>query len=194
MFLMRLSKNLLSMKIIESGFKGLIVIKPIIYPDSRGYFFESFNLATFKKAGISFSPMQDNESKSSKGVIRGLHYQLKPFDQAKLIRVIEGKIFDVALDIRRDSLTFGKWFGIELDSETKDQVLIPRGFAHGFSVLSDIAVIQYKCDNVYNTQYERGISIKDPSLDINWKTGSTAQVISDKDLRHPNLKDADNNF
>ena len=110
--------------------------------------------------GFHFLPVQDNESKSSKGVIRGLHYQLKPFDQAKLIRVVEGKIFDVALDIRKDSLTFGKWFGIELDSETKDQVLIPRGFAHGFSVLSDIAIIQYKCDNVYNPQYERGICLK----------------------------------
>jgi dTDP-4-dehydrorhamnose 3,5-epimerase len=119
------------MKIVESGFKGLIVIKPTIYPDSRGYFFESFNQVVFRNAGISFSPVQDNESKSSKGVIRGLHYQLRPFDQAKLIRVIDGKIFDVALDLRKDSLTFGKWFGIELDSETKDQFLIPRGFAHG---------------------------------------------------------------
>jgi dTDP-4-dehydrorhamnose 3,5-epimerase len=182
------------MKIIETGFKGLIIIKPSIYPDSRGYFFESFNQVAFKNAGISFSPVQDNESKSSKGVIRGLHYQLKPFDQAKLIRVSDGRIFDVALDIRKDSLTFGKWFGIELDSETKDQVLIPRGFAHGFSVLSDIAIIQYKCDNVYNNLYERGIALNDPALDINWKTGSTVPVISEKDLKHPFLKDAEYNF
>jgi dTDP-4-dehydrorhamnose 3,5-epimerase len=182
------------MKIIESGFKGLLVIKPVIYPDSRGYFFESFNQVAFQNAGIEFSPVQDNESKSSKGVIRGLHYQLKPFDQAKLIRVIEGRIFDVALDIRKKSRTFGKWFGIELDSETKDQVLIPRGFAHGFSVLSEIAIIQYKCDNVYNSQYERGIALNDPSLDINWKTGSKIPVISEKDLKHPLFKDADYNF
>ena len=182
------------MKIIETGFKGLIVIKPAIYPDSRGYFFESFNQTAFNNAGISYSPVQDNESKSSKGVIRGLHYQLKPFDQAKLIRVVEGKIFDVALDIRKDSLTFGKWFGIELDSETKDQVLIPRGFAHGFSVLSNIAIIQYKCDNVYNTKYERGIFLMDPELDINWKTGSAEQLISEMDLKQPCFKDAEYNF
>ena len=116
-----------------------------------------------KNAGISFTPVQDNESKSSKGVIRGLHYQLMPFDQAKLIRVVEGKIFDVALDLRKNSLTFGKWFGIDLDSETKEQVLIPKGFAHGFSVLSDTAIIQYKCDNVYNPEYERGILLNDPA-------------------------------
>jgi len=123
-----------------------------------------------------------------------LHYQLKPFDQAKLVRVIEGRIFDVALDIRKDSLTFGKWYGIEIDSETKDQVLIPRGFAHGFSVLSDIAIIQYKCDNVYNPQYERGIALMDTALDINWKTGSAIPLISEKDVRNPLFKDADNNF
>jgi len=123
-----------------------------------------------------------------------LHYQLKPFDQAKLIRVIEGKIFDVALDIRKDSLTFGKWFGIELDSENKEQVLIPRGFAHGFSVLSDIAIIQYKCDNTYNPQYERGIASNDPALDINWKTGSSIPIISEKDLKQPLFKEADYNF
>jgi dTDP-4-dehydrorhamnose 3,5-epimerase len=191
---MDLSNYLLEMKIIETGFKGLKVIKSAIYQDSRGYFFESYNQVAFKNAGIIFSPVQDNESKSSKGVIRGLHYQLSPYDQAKLIRVIEGIIFDVALDIRKDSLTFGKWFGIELDSETKDQVLIPSGFAHGFSVLSDIAVIQYKCDNVYNHLYERGIFLNDPVLDINWKTGSAVPVISDKDLKLPCLKDAEFNF
>ena len=182
------------MKIIESGFKGLVVIKPTVYSDSRGYFFENFNQAVFKNAGILFFPVQDNESKSSRGVIRGLHYQLPPDDQAKLIRVIEGRIFDVALDIRKDSLTYGKWLGVELDSETKEQVLIPKGFAHGFSVLSDIAIIQYKCDNFYNPKSERGISISDPILDINWKLGSTTPIISEKDLRHPYLADAENNF
>jgi len=182
------------MKIIETGFNGLIVIKPTIYNDSRGYFFESFNHVAFQNAGISFYPVQDNESKSSKGVIRGLHYQLNPFPQSKLIRVVLGKIFDVVLDIRKDSLTFGKWFGIELDSETKDQLLIPQGFAHGFSVLSDIAVIQYKCDNIYNAQFERGINVNDPALDIYWKQGSTAPVISDKDLAQPLFKDAEYNF
>ena len=182
------------MKIIETGFKGLIVIKPAIFTDTRGYFFESFSRIALENAGILFSPVQDNESKSSYGVIRGLHYQLQPFGQAKLIRVVEGKIYDVALDIRKDSLTYGKWFGVDLDSETKDQVLIPKGFAHGFSVLSDIAIIQYKCDNVYNAQYERGIALNDPALDINWKTGKAITVISEKDLKHPLFKDAENNF
>src|SRR5450759_496512 len=182
------------MKIIETGFKGLIVLKPTIYTDSRGYFFESFNNVAFLEACISFSSVQDNESKSSKGVIRGLHYQLNPFPQAKLIRVVAGKIFDVALDIRKDSLTFGKWFSIELDSETKDQLLIPHGFAHGFSVLSEIAIIQYKCDNVYNSKYERGINLNDPALDIYWKLGSTVPVISEKDLAQPLLKDAEFDF
>ncbi len=182
------------MKIIETGFKGLVVIKPRIFSDARGYFFESFNQVEFDNAGITFTPVQDNESRSSKGVIRGLHYQLKPFDQAKLIRVIEGKIFDVALDLRGDSLTFGKWFGIDLDSDTKDQVLIPRGFAHGFSVLSETAIIQYKCDNVFNPEYERGIFLNDPLLDINWKTGSAVRMISEKDLNQPLFRDADYNF
>ena len=170
------------MKIIETGFKGLLIIKPTIYTDTRGYFFESFNNITFQNAGINFCPVQDNESKSVKGVIRGLHYQLNPFPQSKLIRVVAGKILDVALDIRKDSVTFGKWFSVELDSENKDQLLIPHGFAHGFSVLSDIAVIQYKCDNFYNPEYERGINLNDPELDIYWKLGSTVPIISEKDL------------
>lgn len=182
------------MKMIETGLKGLTLIKPTIHTDTRGYFFESFNQITFQSAGISFTPVQDNESKSIKGVIRGMHYQLNPFPQAKLIRVVMGKIFDVALDIRKESLTFGKWFGIELDSDTKDQLLIPHGFAHGFSVLSEIAVIQYKCDGVYNAQYERGINLNDPALDIYWKLGSTVPVISEKDLGQPLMKDAEINF
>jgi dTDP-4-dehydrorhamnose 3,5-epimerase len=182
------------MKIIETGFKGLIIIKPTIFTDARGYFFESYNQASFNNAGIDFFPVQDNESKSVKGVIRGLHYQINPCPQAKLIRVVSGKILDVALDIRHESLTFGKWFGIELDSENKDQLLIPHGFAHGFSVLSDTAVIQYKCDSHYNAKCERGININDPSLDIYWKLGSATPVISEKDLAQPLMKDAEFNF
>jgi len=182
------------MKIIETGFKGLIIIKPTIYTDSRGYFFESYNQNAYKDADISFSPVQDNESKSSNGVIRGMHYQLNPYPQAKLIRVVLGKIFDVVIDIRKDSMTFEKWFGIELDSENKDQLFIPPGFAHGFSVLSDIAIIQYKCDNLYNSKFERGINVNDPSLDIYWKLGSTVPVISEKDLAQPLMRDAEFNF
>ena len=182
------------MKIIETGFDGLYVIQPKIFADSRGYFFESFKQDNFSEAGIKFNPVQDNESKSVKGVIRGLHYQLKPYDQAKLIRVVTGKIFDVAVDLRRKSETYGKWFGIELDSESKTQFFIPRGFAHGFSVLSDNAIIQYKCDNSYNPQFERGISLNDPELKIDWKTNNSIRVISDKDLNHPVFKEAENNF
>jgi len=182
------------MKIIETGFDGLYVIQPKIFADSRGYFFESFKQDNFSEAGIKFNPVQDNESKSVKGVIRGLHYQLKPYDQAKLIRVVTGKIFDVAVDLRKKSETYGKWFGIELDSESKTQFFIPRGFAHGFSVLSDNAIIQYKCDNSYNPQFERGISLNDPELKIDWKTNNSIRVISDKDLNHPVFKEAENNF
>ena len=182
------------MNIIETGFKGLLVIEPTVHADNRGYFFECFNQDTFRKAGISFSPVQDNESRSSEGVIRGLHYQLKPFDQSKLIRVVVGKIFDVAVDMRRNSSTYGKWYGIELDSENKIQLFIPKGFAHGFSVLSEIAVIQYKCDNLYNPQYERGIALDDPALGIDWKISSTAKIISQKDSKNPLFKDAENNF
>jgi dTDP-4-dehydrorhamnose 3,5-epimerase len=182
------------MEIIKTDFTGLFVIKPDVFNDKRGYFFESFNTTTYKNAGIDFHPVQDNESRSSKGVIRGLHYQLKPHDQAKLIRVIEGKIFDVALDIRKDSPTFGKWYGIELDSESKTQLFIPKGFAHGFSVLSEIAVILYKVDNIYNKLSERGISLNDPELSIDWRLGKTPPVISEKDLRNPPLHGADNNF
>jgi len=186
--------DLCKMKIIETGFKDLAVIQPDVFTDSRGYFFESYRHETFIKAGISFIPVQDNESRSVKGVIRGFHYQLRPFDQAKLIRVVVGKIFDVAVDLRKNNPTFGKWYGIELDSENKTQLFIPRGFAHGFSVLSETTVIQYKCDNIYNPQFERGISLKDPDLNIDWKTGELNQVISEKDLKHPPLKDAENNF
>jgi dTDP-4-dehydrorhamnose 3,5-epimerase len=182
------------MKIIETGFKDLIVIKPDVYRDQRGYFFESFNQVAIDNAGISFTPVQDNESKSARGVIRGMHYQLMPYGQAKLIRVVEGKIFDVALDLRKKSRTFGKWFGIDIDSDTKDMILIPKGFAHGFSVLSEIAIIQYKCDNVYNPEYERGVFLNDPELDINWKTGSVARLISEKDLKQPLFRNAEYNF
>ena len=194
MYLKSQSNRKKEMKIIETGFSGLVIIKPKIFSDLRGYFFECFNQLTLKKSGISFIPVQDNESKSSKGVIRGLHYQLIPYGQAKLIRVIEGKIFDVALDLRKNSATFGKWFGIDLDSETKDMVLIPKGFAHGFSVLSDNAVIQYKCNSVYNSQYERGIFLNDPYLDINWKTGTAVQIISEKDSKQPLFREAEYNF
>jgi dTDP-4-dehydrorhamnose 3,5-epimerase len=182
------------MKFTETGFQGLLIFEPLVHSDSRGYFMESYNQETFRKAGIAFTPVQDNESSSVKGVIRGLHYQLRPFDQAKLIRVIEGKILDVALDIRKTSKSFGKWFAVELDSESKKQLFIPKGFAHGFSVLSKTAVIQYKCDNLYRPSHERGIDLNDPTLGIDWKVSSDKAIISDKDLKNPHFRDAENNF
>ena len=182
------------MNITQTGFDGLLIIEPVVFSDSRGYFMESFNGETFRNNGISFVPVQDNESKSSKGVIRGMHYQLRPFDQAKLIRVIEGRILDVVIDIRKTSKTFGKWFAIELDAENRKQLFIPKGFAHGFSVQSDSAVIQYKCDNYYRPAADRGISIIDPALGIDWKTDISKAIISDKDLKHPNLNVAENDF
>ncbi len=182
------------MKIIETGINGLLIIEPKVFYDSRGYFFESFNQEELIKAGISFNPVQDNESRSSFGVIRGLHYQLNPFAQAKLIRVVEGKIFDIALDIRRGSTTFGRWSGTELDSDNKNQLFIPVGFAHGFSVLSQVAVIQYKCDNFYRPEMGRGIAFDDPSLGIDWKTDISKAIISEKDRKNPLLSDAEINY
>lgn len=182
------------MNIIETSLEGLLLIQPNIFRDSRGYFFESYNHNRFQNAGINFTPVQDNESRSCKGVIRGLHYQMNPHAQAKLIRVAEGKIFDVALDLRKKSPTFGKWFCVELDSETKNQLFVPRGFAHGFSVLSNIAVIQYKCDDSYNPAFERGINLNDPFLNIDWKTGDSETIISEKDMKNPNFSEAEKNF
>lgn len=182
------------MEIIHTGFKDLFVIKPTVFSDKRGYFFESYNQDRYRNAGIDFIPVQDNESRSSRGVVRGLHYQLRPYDQAKLIRVIEGRIFDVALDLRRDLPTYGKWFGIELDSGSKTQLFIPRGFAHGFSVLSELAIILYKTDNLYHHASERGIALDDPELNIDWRIGNVKPVLSEKDTRNPLFRDAENNF
>jgi len=182
------------MLITRTEIEGLVIIQPKIFADSRGYFLESFNSETLRKEGINFNPVQDNESKSVKGVIRGLHYQLNPRSQAKLIRVVEGKIFDVALDLRKNSKTFGKWYGIELDSDSKNQLFIPQGFAHGFSVLSDIAIVQYKCDNLYNPAMERSINIFDSELNIDWKIDKNSCIISDRDVENPLFKDAEFNF
>jgi len=179
------------MKITETGFEGLYIIQPKVFSDSRGYFFESFKLETFLMSGIPFNPVQDNESRSVKGVIRGLHYQLNPFAQAKLIRVVVGKIYDVAVDLRRNSKTFGKWFGVILDSENKTQLFIPKGFAHGFSVLSDIAVIQYKCDNLYCRESEGAVAWDDPDLGIDWRIPADKVILSPKDANHPRLKDSE---
>lgn len=182
------------MEIIKTNFAGLCIIEPKVYEDSRGYFFESYNQSDYTKNGLPFMPIQDNESSSGFGVIRGLHYQLKPKAQAKLIRVLEGSIFDVAVDLRKGSKTFGKWFGIELNSVLKQQLFIPRGFAHGFSVLSKQAIILYKCDSLYSPEHERGIIYNDPNLNIDWRIKPGDQTISAKDSNNPLLVDADSNF
>ncbi|TFH37804.1 MAG: dTDP-4-dehydrorhamnose 3,5-epimerase [Bacteroidia bacterium] len=182
------------MKVIKTGFEGLVIIEPGVFEDSRGYFFESFNMEQFFGAGVNFSPVQDNESQSSQGVIRGLHYQLNPVAQAKLIRVIKGSIYDVAVDLRAASPTCGKWFGLELNSDSKKQLFIPRGFAHGFSVLSQSAIILYKCDNFYSPEHERGILYNDPGLAIDWRVDPSAEVISNKDMKNPLFAGAEKNF
>jgi dTDP-4-dehydrorhamnose 3,5-epimerase len=182
------------MNIIKTDFPDLYIIEPKVFEDPRGYFYESYNAKQLEEKGIHTIFRQDNQSKSSYGVLRGLHYQLNPGAQTKLIRVLEGKIWDVIVDIRKGSPTFGKWFGIELTSDNKKQFYIPQGFAHGFSVLSETAVVMYKCDNFYNPQLERGIIYNDPELGIDWKIPSAQAVLSPKDKIHPTLKNADLNF
>ncbi|MBN1180754.1 MAG: dTDP-4-dehydrorhamnose 3,5-epimerase [Bacteroidales bacterium] len=182
------------MKIRETGIKGLLVVEPKVFEDDRGYFFESYNKEVFDKYGLDIPFVQDNQSKSCYGVIRGLHYQLQPYSQTKLIRVLHGNIYDVAVDIRIGSPTFGKWFGIEISEENKVQLLVPKGFAHGFSVLSNSAVVYYKCDTFYNPQSERGIIYNDQDLNIDWKIDTDKAIISDKDLNNLSLHKAEMNF
>lgn len=182
------------MKFINCEIQGLVIIEPTVYEDSRGYFFEAYNSALFEKNGITTQFVQDNQSKSSYGVIRGLHYQLNPSAQAKLVRVLEGRILDVAVDIRKGSPTYGQHFDIELSAENKRQLYLPEGFAHGFSVLSETAIVLYKCNALYNKGAEGGIRFDDAALGINWQVDPAAAVISEKDLILPSFKDALNNF
>lgn len=182
------------MPFIETGFQGLRVFEPMVFEDSRGYFFESYNEKIFTQQGITNCFVQDNQSRSSYGVIRGLHYQLAPFAQSKLVRVMSGKILDVAVDIRRGSPTYAKAFSIELSADNKKQVYIPQGFAHGFAVLSEIAEVFYKCDALYNRESEAGILYNDPVLNINWKIPPDKAIVSEKDQKNPVLADCKNNF
>ncbi|MFA8433220.1 MAG: dTDP-4-dehydrorhamnose 3,5-epimerase [Marinifilaceae bacterium] len=182
------------MQIIETEIPDLLILKPTVFEDTRGYFFESFNKSVFNERGIDLDFVQDNESKSSKGVLRGLHYQLAPYAQTKLVRVIEGTVFDVAVDLRIGSPTFGKWHGIELSAENKIQFLLPKGFAHGFSVLSESATFIYKCDSLYNPEAERGINFNDPKLNIDWMIDPQQAIISPKDKVLPNFEQAEMNF
>jgi len=182
------------MPFIKTSIPDLLVFEPKIFEDSRGYFFESFNLQTFRAEGIEINFVQDNQSSSQYGVIRGLHYQLQPHAQIKLIRVLAGTILDVAVDIRKGSPTFGKSFSLELSAENKKQLFVPVGFAHGFSVLSEHAEVFYKCDSFYNRGSEAGILYDDPSLNIDWKTPSGKEIISEKDKNLPLFADCSNNF
>lgn len=182
------------MEIRETGIKGLLVVKPKIFEDARGYFFESFNESQLEKAGHSFHFIQDNQSKSAYGVVRGLHYQLEPKAQTKFVRVLEGSILDVAVDLRKDSPTFLQWKGVELSADNKLQMLIPKGFAHGFSVLSETAVVLYKCDEFYAPDFEAGIRYDDPEIGIDWKLDPEDRILSERDLAMPSLQGATINF
>lgn len=179
------------MEVIETPIPGVLVLEPRIFGDSRGYFFESFSRREFVQKVIETEFVQDNESRSSFGVIRGLHFQKPPFAQSKLVRVVEGAVLDVAVDIRRGSPTFGRHVAVELSGENHRQVFIPRGFAHGFSVLSESVVFQYKCDNFYAPDSEGALAWNDPDLGIDWRIPPEKAILSDKDRRHPRLKDAD---
>ncbi len=182
------------MEIIKTNIEGLLVIQPRVFADARGFFFESYNEKMYRENGIDIRFCQDNQSKSGYGVIRGLHYQLNPHSQSKLVSVIRGAVWDVAVDLRKNSPTFGQWYGVELTEDNHTQFLIPQGFAHGFSVLSEMAVFSYKCDDFYNPTLERGIMFNDPALAIDWKIPAGKEIISDKDMKHPFLKDLKVNF
>lgn len=178
------------MKVIDTGIEGLIVFEPKVFEDSRGYFFESYNQREFEEAvGHKIQFVQDNQSSSKKGVLRGLHFQKPPFTQAKLIRCILGEVLDVALDLRSGSTTYGKCFTIKLSAENKRALYIPHGFAHGFSVLSEEAIFQYKCDNFYHPESEGGIFALDDCLSINWGIEDKDMILSDKDKQLPLFKD-----
>ena len=182
------------MPFIETGFSGLLIFEPVVHEDSRGYFFEAFNKNDFEKADINVDFVQDNQSSSQFGVIRGLHYQLNPYAQTKLVRVLTGAILDVAVDIRIGSSTFGKSFVLELSAKNKKQLLVPKGFAHGFSVLSEKAEVFYKCDQFYNKDAEQGICYNDPLLKIDWKIPTDKMLVSEKDKTLPSLDLCKNNF
>lgn len=175
-------------KFIETEIKDVYIIEPKVYGDNRGYFMETYKEASFKEAGLNYTFVQDNESKSKKGVLRGLHFQ-KQFPQAKLVRVLEGEVFDVAVDLRKDSKTYGKYVGVILSAENKKQFMIPRGFAHGFLVLSDTATFCYKCDELYHPEDEGGIMWNDQDINIKWPTLAEI-LLSEKDKKHLTLKES----
>lgn len=183
------------MNLMKTKIDGLYLIEPTVFSDERGYFFESYNMKKLEEViPENYVFIQDNESKSSYGVLRGLHYQLAPYSQTKLVRVIQGTVYDVAVDLREGSPTFREWFGVELSGENKKQFLVPKGFAHGFVVLSETAIFAYKCDDYYNPRAERGIIYNDSELGIDWKIDSDDIVIAEKDKKWPLMAEAEMNF
>ena len=182
------------MNVIKTDIEGVVIIEPRIFNDDRGYFFESFSQREFDAKVRPIRFVQDNESMSSYGVMRGLHFQRPPYTQSKLVRCVRGRVLDVAVDIRKGSPTYGQHVAVELSEENHRQFFVPRGFAHGFAVLSQTAVFQYKCDNFYAPQADGGISIKDDSLGIDWRIPVSEVLLSDKDTKHPLLRDFDSPF
>lgn len=187
------------MEVIKTAIDGVLIIEPRVFKDSRGYFFESFSKREFDEnvgaiLGHTVNFVQDNESMSSYGVMRGLHFQKMPYTQSKLVRCVKGAVLDVAVDIRKGSPTFGQHVAVELTEDNHRQFFIPRGFAHGFAVLSETAVFQYKCDEFYHPEADGGICIKDESLGIDWKIPVEKAILSEKDMKHPCLKDAESFF
>ncbi len=179
------------MKIEKTTIDGLLVIEPDVFRDARGFFEETYNEARYQAAGITTRFVQDNQSMSSYGVVRGLHFQRGPWTQAKLVTCLMGSVLDVAVDLRKDSPTFGQWFSVELSGENHRQLFIPRGFAHGFSVLSEKALFSYKCDNLYHKESEGGIHLNDPDLNIDWRIPVQDRILSEKDMIHPRLCETD---
>ena len=186
--------NNIEMNVIKTKIEGLLILEPRIFEDSRGYFFESFSQREFEEKIGPIHFVQDNESKSSYGVMRGLHFQRPPFTQSKLVRCVKGSVLDVAVDIRKGSPTYGQHVAVELTEDNHRQFYISKGFAHGFSVLSETAVFQYKCDEFYHPEVDGGISIFDDSLGIDWRIPTEKAILSEKDTKHPLLKDFDSPF
>ncbi len=182
------------MEVVTTDIEGVYIIKPRVFGDARGYFFESYSKREFEEKVGKVDFVQDNESMSKKGVMRGLHFQRPPYAQSKLVRCVKGSVLDVAVDIRKGSPTYGKHVAVELTEDNHLQFFIPKGFAHGFVVLSDVAVFQYKCDNFYHPEADGGISILDDSLGIDWKISTQNAILSVKDTKHPLLKDFDSPF
>lgn len=182
------------MNVIKTELEGVVIIEPNIFSDSRGYFFESYSQREFDEKVQPIQFLQDNESMSSYGVMRGLHYQKMPYTQSKLVRCVKGAVLDVAVDIRKGSPTFGKHVAVELTEENHRMFFVPRGFAHGFAVLSETAVFQYKCDNFYHPEADAGISILDEELKIDWHIPIADAILSEKDLKHPKLSEIPTDF